>query len=285
MQWRGKRTRCQFDCQPYPRWFRSRKRAWMERDLHLHCLWRYPTAPSQDHGQRRYGRWFRWWSNVSIQDIRTLEFTSCTELQCSILEKTELQCSLRNLCSFCTKFSSQDHASEISVAGFVAWRLTSLCIYLYFWTFSIPLEALFQEGSLPPTVHPVVKEEKYCGEIKIALTFTPAVCSLQCPCGCKSQPVLCHHAMLIWWAFFSRKHAAPTTRRVLTAAGIDLPDVCTEQEHNLLKNYYCYGTVFCFVMNWIFACNSHHGDNYSELLVCAPHGASPAEFSLFKTKL
>ncbi|OEL16851.1 Elicitor-responsive protein 3 [Dichanthelium oligosanthes] len=33
---------------------------------------------------------------------------------------------------------------------------------------------------------------------------------------------------------------APTTRRVLTAAGIDLPDVCTEQEHNLLKNYYCY---------------------------------------------
>lgn len=39
---------------------------------------------------------------------------------------------------------------------------------------TIPLEALFQEGSLPPTVHPVVKEEKYCGEIKIALTFTPA---------------------------------------------------------------------------------------------------------------
>ncbi|RLM74892.1 C2 domain-containing protein [Panicum miliaceum] len=40
---------------------------------------------------------------------------------------------------------------------------------------SIPLEAVFQEGSLPPTVHPVVKEEKYCGEIKLALTFTPAV--------------------------------------------------------------------------------------------------------------
>nr|CAB3486212.1 unnamed protein product [Digitaria exilis] len=31
------------------------------------------------------------------------------------------------------------------------------------------------EGSLPPTVHPVVKEEKYCGEIKLALTFTPEV--------------------------------------------------------------------------------------------------------------
>ncbi|KAF8769306.1 hypothetical protein HU200_006820 [Digitaria exilis] len=40
---------------------------------------------------------------------------------------------------------------------------------------AISLEALFQEGSLPPTVHPVVKEEKYCGEIKLALTFTPEV--------------------------------------------------------------------------------------------------------------
>ncbi|KAL6844206.1 hypothetical protein ACP4OV_025879 [Aristida adscensionis] len=39
---------------------------------------------------------------------------------------------------------------------------------------TIPLEAVFQEGSLPPTVHRVVKDEKYCGEIKLALTFTPA---------------------------------------------------------------------------------------------------------------
>ncbi|PWZ44197.1 hypothetical protein Zm00014a_017285 [Zea mays] len=39
---------------------------------------------------------------------------------------------------------------------------------------TIPLEAVFQEGSLPPAVHPVVKEEKYCGEVKLALTFTPA---------------------------------------------------------------------------------------------------------------
>ncbi|KAF0908475.1 hypothetical protein E2562_025439 [Oryza meyeriana var. granulata] len=39
---------------------------------------------------------------------------------------------------------------------------------------NIPLEAVFLEGSLPPAVHRIVKEEKYCGEIKIALTFTPS---------------------------------------------------------------------------------------------------------------
>ncbi|KAK1686773.1 hypothetical protein QYE76_047621 [Lolium multiflorum] len=39
---------------------------------------------------------------------------------------------------------------------------------------SIPLEAVLLEGSLPPTVHRIVKDEEYSGEIKIALTFTPA---------------------------------------------------------------------------------------------------------------
>ncbi|GJN01294.1 hypothetical protein PR202_gb13892 [Eleusine coracana subsp. coracana] len=38
---------------------------------------------------------------------------------------------------------------------------------------TIPLEPVLQEGSLPPEVHRVVKDEKYCGEIKLALTFTP----------------------------------------------------------------------------------------------------------------
>ncbi|CAM0901787.1 unnamed protein product [Alopecurus aequalis] len=38
----------------------------------------------------------------------------------------------------------------------------------------IPLEAVLLEGSLPPAVYRVVKEEEYRGEIKIALTFTPA---------------------------------------------------------------------------------------------------------------
>jgi hypothetical protein len=36
---------------------------------------------------------------------------------------------------------------------------------------------------------------------------------------------------------------------------------------------------------YLHACNSQHGDNYSELLVCAPHGESPAESSLFKNKV
>jgi len=40
---------------------------------------------------------------------------------------------------------------------------------------SIDLGPLFEAGSLPETVHKVVKDEEYCGEIKVALTFTPEV--------------------------------------------------------------------------------------------------------------
>ncbi|KAL6290196.1 elicitor-responsive protein 3-like [Prunus yedoensis var. nudiflora] len=39
---------------------------------------------------------------------------------------------------------------------------------------TIPLEPLFTEGSLPPTMYNVVnKDRDYHGEIKIGLTFTP----------------------------------------------------------------------------------------------------------------
>ncbi|KQK00501.1 elicitor-responsive protein 3 isoform X1 [Brachypodium distachyon] len=38
---------------------------------------------------------------------------------------------------------------------------------------TIPLEAVYAEGSIPPTVYNVVKDEHYCGEIKVGLTFTP----------------------------------------------------------------------------------------------------------------
>ncbi|XP_009408144.2 elicitor-responsive protein 3 [Musa acuminata AAA Group] len=37
----------------------------------------------------------------------------------------------------------------------------------------IPLEAVFVEGSLTPTIYSVVKDQRYCGEIKVGLTFTP----------------------------------------------------------------------------------------------------------------
>ncbi|KAH7577875.1 hypothetical protein JRO89_XS01G0310100 [Xanthoceras sorbifolium] len=33
--------------------------------------------------------------------------------------------------------------------------------------------ALFLEGSLPPTSYNVVKDQEYCGEIRVGLTFTP----------------------------------------------------------------------------------------------------------------
>ncbi|AET02102.1 putative C2 domain-containing protein [Medicago truncatula] len=37
----------------------------------------------------------------------------------------------------------------------------------------IPLETVIQEGSVPENSYKLVKDEKYCGEVKVALTFTP----------------------------------------------------------------------------------------------------------------
>ncbi|KAL2544042.1 C2 domain-containing protein [Forsythia ovata] len=37
----------------------------------------------------------------------------------------------------------------------------------------IPLAGLFTEGSIPPTAYNVVKDEEYCGEIRVGLRFTP----------------------------------------------------------------------------------------------------------------
>jgi len=38
----------------------------------------------------------------------------------------------------------------------------------------IPLGPVFQEGNYPPTAYRVVKDDQYCGEIKVSLTFTPS---------------------------------------------------------------------------------------------------------------
>jgi Ca2+-dependent lipid-binding protein len=38
----------------------------------------------------------------------------------------------------------------------------------------IPLAPVFQEGNYPATVYRVVKDEQYCGEVKVSLTFTPS---------------------------------------------------------------------------------------------------------------
>ncbi|OEL17477.1 Elicitor-responsive protein 3 [Dichanthelium oligosanthes] len=46
---------------------------------------------------------------------------------------------------------------------------------------TIPLEAVYTERSIPPTIYNVVKGEKYCGEIKVGLTFTPEVVSEYLP--------------------------------------------------------------------------------------------------------
>ncbi|KAK4752191.1 hypothetical protein SAY87_020989 [Trapa incisa] len=38
---------------------------------------------------------------------------------------------------------------------------------------NVPLEPLFEQGSLPPSSYNIVKEGEYCGEIRVSLTFTP----------------------------------------------------------------------------------------------------------------
>ncbi|KAI4355010.1 hypothetical protein L6164_003829 [Bauhinia variegata] len=38
---------------------------------------------------------------------------------------------------------------------------------------TVSLEAVFAEGSIPETAYSVVKDQEYCGEIKVALTFNP----------------------------------------------------------------------------------------------------------------
>jgi hypothetical protein len=44
-----------------------------------------------------------------------------------------------------------------------------------FYSCSIPLEAVYTEGSIPPTVYNVAKDEECHGGIKVGLTFTPEV--------------------------------------------------------------------------------------------------------------
>lgn len=46
-------------------------------------------------------------------------------------------------------------------------RLSHIC--------RINLEPVFAAGSIPETSYNVMKNQKYCGEIKVALTFNPEV--------------------------------------------------------------------------------------------------------------
>jgi hypothetical protein len=50
--------------------------------------------------------------------------------------------------------------------------------------YRIPLETVIQEGSVPENSYKLVKDEKYCGEVKVALTFTPEVIRM--------KPVFCY---------------------------------------------------------------------------------------------
>ncbi|KAH9732113.1 Elicitor-responsive protein 3 [Citrus sinensis] len=52
---------------------------------------------------------------------------------------------------------------------------------------TISLEPLFMEGSLPPTAYNVVKNQEYCGEIRVGLTFTPEIISAKQILSCITQ--------------------------------------------------------------------------------------------------
>ncbi|KAJ7951131.1 elicitor-responsive protein 3 [Quillaja saponaria] len=53
----------------------------------------------------------------------------------------------------------------------------------------IQVEPVFYEGSLPVTAYNVVKGEDYCGEIRVALTFTPEIGSAPSCCDEKQSNV------------------------------------------------------------------------------------------------
>ncbi|XP_060207105.1 elicitor-responsive protein 3 isoform X1 [Lycium barbarum] len=48
----------------------------------------------------------------------------------------------------------------------------------------IAIEPVFSEGSIPTTCYNVVKDEEYCGEIRVGLTFTPEEYSER---GCEEE--------------------------------------------------------------------------------------------------
>lgn len=52
----------------------------------------------------------------------------------------------------------------------------------------IPLEPVFSEESIPPMSYNIVKDDQYCGEIKVGLTFTAQV----------SHTLKHHHIQLIY---------------------------------------------------------------------------------------
>ncbi|KAM0884261.1 hypothetical protein ACQ4PT_031119 [Festuca glaucescens] len=77
-----------------------------------------------------------------------------------------------------TNDDSVGEGSNIVLMGNLwAWssyiRLMEFVLKYLQFAFRIPLEAVYTEGNIPPTVYNVVKDEEYRGEIRIGLKFTP----------------------------------------------------------------------------------------------------------------
>lgn len=72
--------------------------------------------------------------------------------------------------------------------------LLNLWKFIYVYDCSIPLNIVFEEGSLPPTAYNVVKDGEYKGEIRVGLTFTPEVTKISVAKSCKRL----YHNNLLW---------------------------------------------------------------------------------------
>ncbi|CAD6220118.1 unnamed protein product [Miscanthus lutarioriparius] len=72
---------------------------------------------------------------------------------------------MRPLCSP-SPMAQQSYSSS-------SWIVSVAPMMIFVGEATIPLEAVYIEGSIPTTVYSVVKYEEYRGEIKVGLTFTP----------------------------------------------------------------------------------------------------------------
>jgi hypothetical protein len=117
-----------------------------------------------------------------------------------LLLYTGLHYSLRNPCTFCTKFSSQDHASELFSSCFC--RLQPECLTSHLYTCNSELSAspwrlCFGKAAF---LRQLTQSSRRRNTAERSSLHSPSLqqwyCTLQSPCGCNGQPVLCHNGTM-----------------------------------------------------------------------------------------
>lgn len=142
----------------------------MEWDFSVHGVWWCIRTEVESYGQRHY--YIRWFCGGSY--VRTLVSTYPSSFY-----------HISRAC-YCHKWSSTERDWTCVLSVKYAYPIAPS---------SIPLEPLFEEGSFPPTSYNVVKDDKYCGEIRVSLTFSPEVKS---PRICAPYTVISEVQMEQW---------------------------------------------------------------------------------------